>query len=662
MKPVKKIIIAITVLSVMALACAGCSRKKPNNDDVPPPPDNGIIRDDIDTDVLVSPLAKDGKSDYSIVIGKYYTETEYFAATELQNFIFKASGARLPLTVETTVQYSRASKVISVGGTDILKTFDGDMDYSQLNGDGFIIRTGDNSLFINGANDRGTLYGVYDWLEKAIGVKFLTAETTYVPKLETVNIFATDIVQVPAFPIRMYLSGPLYGDSLFLARMRMGCELVNADSKYGGKVQWNTSSPHNTLSYVPTSVYYTASNKEQNAHMYSLSNGVPVDLCMTDGITDDGKIDESMDISAFKVALNTLKQEIMRTDKQCTNFIFCQEDHMLCCQCDDCLAAETKYMRSGMNIRFANLLAEEANKWSKEEYDGRTVNVVIFAYYYSTNAPVDQDGNILDETCVPNENVYIRFAPINAETYYSFTDETKNIQYGNTINNWAKVTPNIMLWTYHTYYTDFAWYYPTVQTFKDNLMLYKSIGAEYVLMQSDYINSTNWQDRINLYVASKMLWNPDRDVNALRDEFVKYYYGDAAEAITDVIGRLDEKMYEASLEGTIRFQIYDKSIMNPGNYSIGFLEQIVNILDGAIAEIQTSNADNKDELIRRIKEVKVTPMFMIVHNVKTYYADSRKVYDTVKEFIELSEETGFVVYSEGKTGPNDLRNEYGIRN
>lgn len=659
MKRIYKLFGIIAFLGVLACSLFGCTSSSLENNSSSSTSDDGRVNV-INKDKEISSLISDGKSNYSIVISKDYTETEYFAASELQSFLYQVSGTKLPLTLDTTLQYSASSKIISVGGTNALKNADGDVDYSKLNGDGFIVRTCDNSLFINGANDRGTLYGVYDWLEKCIGVKFLATDATYVPKMTTIELYETNIVELPAFPIRMFLTGPLYRDSLFLARMRMGSEFVDASSQYGGKIQWN-GAVHNRLSFVPTSEYFTSENKAENAHMYCLnSSGTPIDLCMTDGLTADGKIDESMEVSAFKVSLQTLKQRVMETDKECTNFFFCQEDTTICCDCENCTAAEAKYMRSGMTIQFANLLAEEINKWSREEYDGRKVNIIVFAYYYSTNAPLNAEGNILDESCIPNEYVYVRIAPIDAEVYYSFTDDGKNQTYSAQIKNWANITENIMLWTYHTYYTNFAWYYPTAHTFKDNLSMYRSIGAEYVLLQADYLNSANWQDKINLYVASKMLWNPNQDVTALQEEFVKYYYGLAADEVLEVIGRLDEKIYEISLTGNVRFQIYETKIMDPTYYPINYLEQLVAILDGAIEKVRQSDAAEKDKIIGRLKEVKITPTYMIVHNVKTYYSDSEKVYDTVKEFVKLSEETGFNRYSEWSGDPNSLRNEYGI--
>lgn len=614
---------------------------------------------------LLGNIVYENKSDYRIIISKDYTETEYFAATEMQSFIKQSTGVNVPLSLDTTVSYSKDSKIISIGNTAPLNSTFGNVDYSKLNGDGFIMKTDGNSLFINGANDRGTLYGTYEFLEKYVGVRFLTADTTYVPSLDCIELYSMNTVEIPAFPIRIYLTAPLYSDALFLARMRYGSELVNASSQYGGKVEWNTTTPHNTLTYVPTATYYkTAEDKKNNAHMYNIkSDGTAVDICFTDGIAEDGTIDQSLEVSAFKVALETLKQRVINSSKSCTNFVFSMMDTTIDCGCDRCKDRASRYMRSGNVVRFTNLLAREINKWSKEEYDGRTIKLMMFAYNNTTNAPIDNNGKVLDETCIPDENVIIRIAPINAEMYYSFTDPNYNQILSRQITAWGELTPNIAFWTYHTFYAYYSWYFPTMRTWQDNLSLYKDMGAYYVLMQSDGSNTSNWQDKMNNYVASKMLWNPNRDVNALQREFISLYFGTSADTVMEVIGRLDERLYEISLTGEVRIHIYEKKLMDSTYYPITFLEDLVNIIDEEIEKVENSNVLDKDDVIKRLKEVKITPLSMIVYNVDKYYADSQKAYEVVKEFVYLCEEVGFNQLSEGWLNTSSLsllRSKYGI--
>ena len=98
-------------------------------------------------------IVENGASDYKIVISKKYTEAVYFAATEMQSFINQATGVKLPITLDTAAVLNEDSRFISIGGTTVLEEIDGDVDYSALNEDGFIVRTKWDCLFINGACD-----------------------------------------------------------------------------------------------------------------------------------------------------------------------------------------------------------------------------------------------------------------------------------------------------------------------------------------------------------------------------------------------------------------------------------------------------------------------------------------------------------------------------
>ncbi len=654
----KKLVLILLVVC-LTLGTLGACKK----DDVKPPADNVI---QIDTTDKISDLVANGKTDYVIVTNNICSDTEYFAATEMSNFVKEITGVSVPVISEIAIDYSDDAKIISVGETDVLEDAIGTIDKTELKEDGFIVKTAGKSLFIVGANDRGTLYGVYDYLEKAFGVKFLSEDYTYVPKNNTLTVYKTEIKEIPAFNIRILLTGMLYEDSLFLARMRMGSEMTPASDRYGGKVKWNTTAPHTTLYYVPTSVYYTAANRDENAHMYYTDdNGTPLDICMSDGITEDENgnpmIDESMKLSAIKVAIENLKERVLDADEECTNFIFSQMDTTKYCTCERCVRNAEKYKRSGIMIRFTNILSREINKWAENELNGREINLITFAYNYTTDAPIDKEGNVLHSSCKPDENVFIRIAPIGANYYYSF-ESSKNQALGNTIKNWGKITKNIMIWSYETNYSGFLTYFPTMHICKENLKLYRDLGAEYVLMQSDHKNFYDWQDRIDCYVTSKMLWNPDRDVTELQEEFVNLYYGPAASEVKEVISLLDEKTLEISEEPGIYFNIYNKNLMKTDYYPLEFVNNLISILDDGIKKINDSglSEEEKTAFIKRVKGVKLTPLYVTVSNASAYYStDSQKRLEIVKEFVETCEYVNFTMLNESEA-VSDLRAKYGI--
>ncbi|MBQ3594490.1 MAG: hypothetical protein II981_03665, partial [Bacteroidales bacterium] len=147
----------------------------------------------------ISEIVKNGKSDYTIVISPCANDCEKFAAEELQNYIQKATGAKLAIQTENE-SVKLGGKYISVGETELARS----LDTQNLNLDGFCLKTQGETLLIKGERDRGTLYGAYDFLEKFLCVRFVTPEYEYVPKTEKLPLCELDIIEIPAFELRSH--------------------------------------------------------------------------------------------------------------------------------------------------------------------------------------------------------------------------------------------------------------------------------------------------------------------------------------------------------------------------------------------------------------------------------------------------------------------------
>ena len=113
--------------------------------------------------------------DYSVAISSSATATEKYAAEQLIKYASEVTGKTLGYSADGAY---RGEKVISVGRTENLGAAGIKAEKSELGSDGFVIKTVGEMLYICGGDDRGTLYGVYDFLEYFLGVKFLTADVT----------------------------------------------------------------------------------------------------------------------------------------------------------------------------------------------------------------------------------------------------------------------------------------------------------------------------------------------------------------------------------------------------------------------------------------------------------------------------------------------------
>ncbi len=133
-------------------------------------------------------LVQDGKSTYSIVISTDASPSEKHGAQELQKFLEEMSGARLPVVTDAQAAHGN---LVLVGSSKLLKA---GIPFDSLGPE-------DKNLIIAGGRQRGTLYGVYTFLEK-LGCRWFTTDVSRIPKMRTITAGPLDETQKPAFEYR----------------------------------------------------------------------------------------------------------------------------------------------------------------------------------------------------------------------------------------------------------------------------------------------------------------------------------------------------------------------------------------------------------------------------------------------------------------------------
>jgi len=119
--------------------------------------------------------------DWSIVVAESATEPEEYAAEEFRDFFAQATGYRLSIRSDS----ASATNNVFIGASDALKksnlahALDREYAEEELR----IIVEMDN-IAIVGGRPRGVPYGVYQFLEQSIGVRFLDPDYTYVPEFD----------------------------------------------------------------------------------------------------------------------------------------------------------------------------------------------------------------------------------------------------------------------------------------------------------------------------------------------------------------------------------------------------------------------------------------------------------------------------------------------
>jgi hypothetical protein len=173
-------------------------------------------------------LAENGEARGEIVVFEQNNKATMYAAKELQNFLKLATGAEFPILKNC----SGNGVSLVLGDSEWTRVWE--IDIKNMPRDAYIIRNGngtpDNVIMIAGRDDpyadtekglttgvwaqyheHATLFGVYDFLERFVGVRFYFPGEmgTVVPKNATLSIPSMDIYETPDFSVRNY---SVYGD------------------------------------------------------------------------------------------------------------------------------------------------------------------------------------------------------------------------------------------------------------------------------------------------------------------------------------------------------------------------------------------------------------------------------------------------------------------
>lgn len=170
-------------------------------------------------------VVKDGQAQAVIVVPDNADRAETFAAAELQKYIEKISGARLEITPEGELKVDPAlgpsSARIFVGHVKAASQLINQV--QRRDEDAFTVRVERqqigrfvnpgqwddrpgtwHDLFLVGASGRGTVYAVYDFLERDLGCRWLAASERWeeIPHMATIEVSEGKRVEAPAFKYR----------------------------------------------------------------------------------------------------------------------------------------------------------------------------------------------------------------------------------------------------------------------------------------------------------------------------------------------------------------------------------------------------------------------------------------------------------------------------
>ncbi len=511
-------------------------------------------------------IVKNGSTAYHIVTSQYASSCERHAAAELQKYIYESTGMCVPYFSD---RCPRRGLEIVVGTSPRNYPC---MDDEELGEEGFIIRTDpEGNLFIQGGSPRGTLYGVYRFLEKFLGFRCFRRDIETIDQREELILEETYICEKPAFEYReAYFRFAFDGE--FCAKNRLNSNMAEISAEQGGHTKFYNFH-HSFEDLVPTATYF-GEHPEYFSEIDGERRG-RTQLCLTNP-------------EVLKIATEGVFRWI-RENPQCRVFSVAQNDNPSYCTCKTCRAlAEQDGAQSGPMIRFVNAIARAVAA------EHPHVLLHTFAYQYTRTAP---------KNVIPEPNVIVRLCNIECARNKPFSilaNDPQNpaSEFLQNIQAWSAICNRLYLWDYCTNFNNYLQPFPDIFNLAENIRFYRECGIRGVLEQGNFAYGGGAAlDDLKSYVIAKLLWNPDEDLSLLIREFTDGVYGRAGEAMRAYIHRISE-----AIGGDIPMHIFDRP-------SAAYLTD--DLLDECAQIFDRAEEDAENETIReRVRRERLSIEFI----------------------------------------------------
>lgn len=577
-------------------------------------------------------MAKDGETDYKIVVPAAASDCVLYAASELNRYFTRSTGAQMEIVVDNGTALDENAKYVSLGDTTMAGGLT--VTKAEVNLDGYKIARRGNTILIKAYEDRGVMYGVYEFLHRGFGYECYAVDEIALDVKPTAFLPDLDFTDAPSFEGR-FLDGPLDYNQELQAKLRM--KDMGLSSRYGGSAtdEWmgmHCESFLHIVDYADYEAYYAehypdVAKEDYRYEWFSNASGSRLQWCLTNSVLLD-------------VATENLKK-IITEHPEGIYVNIAEEDMGVMCNCErtgesffglSCKDSRTKYGVSGTLIRFVNELIKRIEPWREQNYPDRELKYVTFVYHQSINAPVKEqkeDGKYvpIDETVVPHEKLYVRYAPIQRCYYHNLLDKTCSInkRYAENYEKWTDLTDRLMTWEYRTNYSAYYQFFDNFGTMQDETIRYYEDGVVNMMLQYTTGSGLASMSDLNVYLNSKILWNVYADQEKLIDDFMNAFYKTGAPYVKEYLNLMRSHLAAVNVEQAGNFHMGMYSTDTPSyqtakTWSRAVLEKALDLLGKASATYdEIEDAEQRERLKNRVLRESVCVRYIVLSNYESYY-------------------------------------------
>jgi len=442
--------------------------------------------------------------DWNLVVDAAATPSETYAADEFRRYFHEATQAWLPIVHRV----EGSKRHVFIGAGEAMRASEVGFGVAGFGDEDLRIIVRDENIAIAGGRPRGTLYGVYTFLEDYLGIRFLTYDHTHVPGLAGSHVVGpVDRTYHPPLAFRWSYYGENFAHPAFATKLRVNT--ITGDEKLGGKTGRRLIS-HSFGRQIPSAKYgkehpeyYCEIDGKRRAHVGNdFRDNQP---CLTN--PDVLKI----------VTANALAA--LRADPTAENISISQNDNDKYCRCARCAAIDAREgTPMGSLLTFVNAAAAEIEK------EFPHVKVGTLSYWYTRQPP---------RTIKPRHNVQIQLCSIECCIIHPINDPNcpLNVRFCADMKRWGEISDDIAIWNYNTNFSNYLLPCPNLRVIEPNVRYFVAHQAKGIFMQAAGNAQGAELSDLRNYLISNLLWDPTRSGKKLIDEFVTLHYSQAGPPI-----------------------------------------------------------------------------------------------------------------------------------
>jgi hypothetical protein len=388
-----------------------------------------------------------------------------------------------------------------------------------------LIRAKGSEVAIAGATARGTLYGVYSFLEDQLGCRWFTPDCARIPQTAVLSVPAGDVRFVPPLEYRA-TDYPSSRDADWAVRNKLNGTQTKIDKARGGKIEY--SHFVHTFNEILDPAKEFAKHPEYFSEVGGKRISKEAQLCVSNP-------------EVLKLAIETVRAW-MRAAPGATIFSVSQNDWFNPCSCSACMRACTDEGEawSGPYLRFVNAIAAALAK----EFPQKAIDTL--AYQFTRKPPTKTK---------PLPNVIVRLCSIECCFAHPLDSDAaldpNNAAFVRDLSAWSKLSQRLYVWDYVIDYSHSIMPFPNLRSLAPNIRTFAKNGVKGVYEEADYFTSGGELAELRTWILAKTLWNPEYDTEHAITEFLDGYYEEAGAPIGEYIRSIHDRAEKEKSHFTI---------------------------------------------------------------------------------------------------------------